>query len=222
VRDESGTFTIIVGDLAGSRKIEDRLQLSKKIRQVIGIVSRRFPEEVYAPLVLTRGIDEISGVLKRPGMSYRICKLVNEGLFPHAFRFAVVNGNLDIDVSSKDAGRMDGVAFHSGANLIRQAKKENLHYIFNLGFQREDLNACLNQLTRLVHILRSEWTDHQRHVVRFYERLGNQKVAAKELGVTQQAVSDALRQAHWRELIEAEMVVDRLLEKGEGNKHLNL
>ena len=222
MRDEPGTFTIIVGDLAGSRKIKDRRQLSRKIRQVIGVVSRRFAGEVYAPLVLTRGIDEISGVLRRPGTSYRICRLVNEALLPHAFRFAVVEGNLDIDVSSRDAGRMDGAAFHSGAGLIRQAKKENLHYIFELGFQHEELNACLNQLTRLAHILRSEWTDHQRRVVQSYERLGNQKAAAKKLGVTQQAVSDALRQAHWRELTQAETVVDTLLERKEANKHLNL
>jgi hypothetical protein len=213
MKEKSRIFTIIVGDLVGSRHITGRQKLSRKIHSVISWVTRKFQREFYAPLILTRGIDELSGVLKRPNMSYRICRLLNEEVSPHQFRFAIVRGPLDIAVTSKDARKMDGPAFHTGANMIQRAKKETLYYSFNLGFQFEEFDLYLNQLTKLLHILRNGWTDHQRRVVRFYEKFGNQKAVAKELGITQQAVSDALRQAHWKELKGVETMIDGALEK---------
>jgi len=210
---ESKIFTIIVGDLVRSRNISGRQQLLHKIRRVIDHLSREFRKEFYAPLILTRGIDELSGVLKRSNMSYRICRLLNERIYPHLFRFAVVRGPLDIAISSKDARRMDGLAFHTAADMIQRAKKENLYYWFNLGFQFAEFDLWLNELANLLHLLRSGWSNHQRRVVQFYEKFGSQKSVAKELGITQQAVSDALRQAHWKELKRVENTIDEVLMK---------
>ncbi|MBI4653806.1 MAG: hypothetical protein HY752_02265 [Nitrospirae bacterium] len=93
------------------------------------------------------------------------------------------------------------------------------HYCFNLWFQFfEEFNLWLNELTNLLHILRSGWTNHQRHVVQFYEKLGNQKAVAEVLRITQQAVSDALRQAHWKELKRVETMIDGVLKKYGSNK----
>jgi len=206
-------FTVITGDLVRSRESSGRQQLSRKIRLLIDHLSREFRKEFSAPLILTRGIDELSGVLKRSNMSYRICRLLNEGVYPHLFRFAVVRGTLDVDISSKNARRMDGPAFHTAADMIQRAKKENLYYCFNLGFQFTEFDPWLNELANLLHILRSGWSSHQLRVVQFYEKFGSQKSVAKELGITQQAVSDALRQAHWKEVKRVENMIDEVLEK---------
>ena len=222
MRVESKIFTIIVGDLVGSRNISDRQQLSRKIASVIDQVSKEFRKEFYAPLTLTRGIDEFSGVLKRFNMSYGICRFLNEKVHPHLFRLAVVRGPLDIAITSKDARRIDGPAFHVAADMIQRAKKENLYYNFNLGFQFEEFDLWLNELTNLLHILRSSWTNHQRRVVQLYKEIENQKIVAKDLGITQQAVSEALRQAHWKELKRVETMIDRTLEKYGSNKRNNL
>lgn len=210
-------FTIIVGDLVRSRESSGRQQISRKIRLTIGRVSRDFRDEFYAPLVLTRGIDEVCGVLKRPDMSYRICSLVNQAVSPRVFRFAVVRGALDIAVASKDARTMDGPAFHVAADMIQQAKKRNLFYSFDLASEFADLDPWLSEVANLLQILRSSWSKHQLRVVRLYEQLGSQKAAANKLSITQQAVSDALRQAHWRELKRAEDLICDVL--GKRNPH---
>lgn len=210
---ESKIFTVIVGDLARSRDSSDRRQLSHKVRLVIDHLSREFREEFSAPLILTRGIDELSGVLKRPNMSYRICTFLNEEVYPHLFRLAVARGTLDIAINSKDASRMDGPAFHAAADMIQRAKKENLYYCFSLGFRFAEFDPWLNELANLLHILRSGWSSHQHRVVQFYKKFGSQKSAAKELSITQQAISDALRQAHWKELKRAENMINEVLEK---------
>ena len=208
-------FTIIAGDLVGSRDISDRdrQRLSDEIPLVLDYLSGEYHQEIYASLILTGGIDELSGVLKRPNMSYRICRLLNEQVHPHQFRFAIVKGILDIAIDSRDPRRMDGPAFHTASDMIQRAKKENLYYCFDMGFQPAEFDMLLNELTNLLHILRGSWSNHQRRVVQFYEKFGNQRAVAKELGITQQAISDALRQAHWKELKRAENMIDKVLEE---------
>jgi predicted DNA-binding protein YlxM (UPF0122 family) len=108
---------------------------------------------------------------------------------------------------------MDGPAFHTAADMIQRAKKENLYYCFNLGFQFTEFDPWLNELANLLHILRSGWSNHQLRVVQLYEKFGSQISVAKKLGITQQAVSDALRQAHWKEVKRVENMIDEALEK---------
>ncbi len=207
------TFTIIVGDLVRSRDSFERQKLSHKIRLAINSLLKEFRDELYAPLVLTRGIDELAGVLKQPDLSYLICRLLNVKVSPHLFRFAIARGNLDIAVNSRDARKMDGQAFHMAADMIQQAKKENLYYCFNLGPQFAEFNPCLTAFANTLHILRSGRSNHQHLVVQLYEKFGNQKAVAERLGITQQAVSDALRQAHWKEIKRGEDLIGEVLKR---------
>lgn len=209
----SKVYTVIVGDLVGSRTIADRRRLGRKIQSALLSLSKEFQREFYAPLILTRGIDELCGVLKRSNSSFRICRTLNERIYPELLRFAVVRETLDIAVSSKHAGRMDGPAFHTAADLILKAKEKNLYYTFSLGFQFAEFDPWLNELTNLSHILARSLTKHQRNVVKLYEKHGRQKIVAEKLGITQQAVSDALQHAHWKDLKRAEALADRFLER---------
>ena len=204
-------FTIIIGDVIGSRDISDRARLLKRIQAAISEIVKKFQEEFYAPLKLTRGVDELSGVLKRPEKAYQICTFLNERLLPYQFRFAIVRGNLDIGVKSKDAAKMDGTAFHIAANIIERARKEKRCYYFDLGLQPPILEQLVNELSNLIYLLRSNWSNHQRRIVELYLRLGSQQSVAKKLSITQQAVSDALRQARWKEIGQAEKVIELLL-----------
>jgi hypothetical protein len=211
-------FTVIVGDLVGSRTISSRRGLSQRIHLVVDRLSREYRQEFHAPITLTKGIDELSGALKRPAKSYRICRLLNADVYPAKFRFAVARGSLDLGVSTKEAGKMDGPAFHTAADLIRNAKKENLFCSFNLGARQSEISQMLTEMANLLHILRQGWSKHQRDVVEIYEQFGNQGKVAKKLGISQQAVSDALRQANWKAFRRAEDVVDAILERCDANK----
>ena len=51
-----------------------------------------------------------------------------------------------------------------------------------------------------------------KEVVNLCQKYGNQKKAAEELGITQQAISDALKQARWRALSRAEDLLQSTLE----------
>lgn len=213
MKKKSKIFTVVVGDLVQSRTKSDRQQLSRKIHWAINHLSKRFQKELYAPFTLTRGIDELSGVLKQPAKSYLICRLINEEVHPQLFRFAIARGSLDVAVSSKDAGRMDGYAFHVASNLIQHAKKNKLYYLFSLRSKYPELDALLNESVNLIYTLSKKWSVHQRRVVQLYKKFNRQKRVAKELNITQQAVSDALQQANWKNLHQIETSINRILEE---------
>lgn len=218
MENTSKTFTVIIGDLVRSRAIGDRAELSLRIQSVIERVAQKFKNAFYAPLVPTRGMDEYSGVLKSPKMGYRVCRFINSELYPHSFRFAIVRNALDVHIAAKDARLMDGPAFHIAADLMVQAKKEDLYYCFHLGFADEDVTLLLNELVNFIHIIRKGWTSHQCSVITLYESLENQSAVARKLRISQQAVSDALKQAHWKEVSRAEGKINQILEECGRNK----
>lgn len=160
-------FTVIVGDLVDSRNNLRRQEMYRKICLAIRRLAKKFHDEFYAPIILTRGTDELSGTLKRPDLSYQICRQLNDEIYPQLFRFAIVRGPLDIAIDSKDASKMDGQAFHIAADIIHHAKKKNLCYYFNLGDQFAGFDPWLTIMANTLHILRSGWSNHQRMVIKF-------------------------------------------------------
>ena len=205
------TFTVLVGDLVRSRRIANRQEVAKLIHNSLKNINRDFNKEFFAPLIFTRGIDELSGVLKSPHVSYEVCRQLNDRIAPHTFRFAIVTGPLDIAMGSKDAQKMDGPAFHQATDLIQQAKRDDRPYCFSIGTPNMEIDQSLNEMTNLIHILRYGWSDHQRAVVHLYEKWARQEVVADKLGITQQAVSDALQKAHYKAIKRAEILIDQLL-----------
>ena len=116
------------------------------------VESTKSVAEIYAPLTLTRGIDELSGVLRRTDAAYRICRGLNEAVAPQSVRFAIVRSDIDVAVNSKNAAQMDGKAFHSGkqtaqrddAQIVSQPRRSSIEPI---GIQRDSRLATelLNQ-----------------------------------------------------------------------------
>lgn len=207
---EQQEYTVILGDLIRSRRQKRRQQFAKELSVVLGRVRKHFSPQIYAPLVQTQGIDTLSGVLKQPQVSYRVCREINEQLLPNAFRFAIVQGRLDVGLRSRDASRIDGPAFHAAADLIERAKNEGHHYVFNLGRFAES-DRVLTALANLVHVSRARWTKRQRDIIDLYRKLGNQNATGAKLGITQQAVSDALSKASYKEVAHAEEVIESIL-----------
>ncbi len=217
--ENKNIFTIIIADLIKSRDIPDRGKISLHIQSALDSVNSQFENEFFAPIILTRGMDELSGVLNRLDSSYKICHEINTLMKKYQFRFAIVRGIIDIGLDSRNAAKMDGPAFHKAADLIKKARYNNLRYLFDLGSAYRGYNQCLNDLVNLVDIIRSEWTPHQRNVAKLYEIHKHQERTARDLGITQQAVSDALISAHLKAIKRAENTIEKILMGCERNSY---
>ena len=219
---ENNQFTVIIGDLIDSRKISDRDVFSGTLNSVLKSVTILFKSAFYAIPNLT-GIDGLSVVLYEPAMSYKFCRAFNERIYPEQFRFAIVNGKLDVGVESRESGKMDGIAFHKASGLIESMKisrnknininektNKNKYYRFEIK-EEGRFNEILDELTNLTHLFRMGLTGRQRDVFYAYSMLRNQTEVANKLGITQQAVSISLRRAHYEDITRAEEFVDILL-----------
>jgi hypothetical protein len=137
--------------------------------------------------------------------------MLNEEIWPLRFRVAISHGLVDVSENSTNAGDMDGPAFHAAADALLRAKDQDLTFAMSISEWSVADCALAEELARLHSTLMGDWTGARAKIVASYRRLGRQADVAKRLGVTQQAVSAALRKAHLHELVAAEDALRRWL-----------
>jgi hypothetical protein len=99
---------------------------------------------------------------------------------------------------------MDGPAFHRAGTALERARADDLPFALDLVERTAEATAVAETLARVHAVLMRRWTRAQLAAVRAMEDCRAQLAAAERLGITQQAVSDALRAAGWREVEAAE------------------
>lgn len=209
--DKKNTYIVILGDLKHSRTIEKRQYFAKLIADVIQTANITFKQDIIAPLTLTKGIDEFSGVLRNPKNSYKICSYINENIFPKGFRFVIFRGIIDINLESKDARIMDGPVFHKAAQTMDIMKKENKSYHFEIHKKNRDYSKCITELANLIEIIKNSQTKKQHEIGMLFRKSKFQKYIAEQLNISQQAISEAIRVSYWKELIRAEETLNDIL-----------
>lgn len=206
----SETRTVILADMRRSRRAGSRADLANRVRGALATVSGEFGEHVQAPLQLTRGLDEASGVLRDAAVSYELCRRVNDLLHPVVFRFAIVRGAIDVNADSRDASLMDGPAFHDAAELLARLKKGDETYAFRIGLP-DDLAALLDSTANLAALLIARRTPRQQEIALLNEAAASQKAVAERLGISAQTVSETLQAGAWHATEQARNAINALL-----------
>lgn len=202
-------YVVLIGDVVGSKTIRDREAFRRRLQSACDQVNSAFSKDLYAELKIIKGVDEVSGVLTKLENVYRIVESVSETIHPNLIRFAIVYGPLDIGLGSKDAARMDGIAFHKAADTVAQLKKTGDLVAVQLG---DDLvDRLLTSHMNLVFFLQRGWTERQFELATLYRKLGNQEKVAERLGIIQPTVSKALKAANYDEILRAEQSINEAL-----------
>ena len=204
-------YVAILGDVVGSKKIEDREDFQNRLQKACDRVNQAFAKDIYAKIKITKGVDEISGILTKIANVYQMINMISEDIYPNLMRFTVVYGPLDTALESKDAAKIDGVAFHKAAELILHLKKTTEFVIVDIGDLLID-RLLISQMN-LVAFLKRMWTKRQFEVVNLYEKLGNQEEVAKRLKITQQTVSRIISTANYDEISKAEQSINDALKE---------
>ncbi len=110
---------------------------------------------------------------------------------------------------------MDGPAFHRAAELLELCKKRDSYYSFQLKSNLTPYDQCLSEMANLTALIMKSWSQRQRTIIRLYTECEKQEIVANKLDITQQAVSDALRSAYWRQVMEAHNLINTLLDKSD-------
>ncbi|SEW18679.1 SatD family protein [Halobacterium jilantaiense] len=206
--ESSGSY-VVVGDVVGSRAIDDRDTFGRALDDALATVNHQYAGSVRADVVTVKGVDEVAGVLDHPRDVYGVVKTVHDEIHPDQVRFGVAHGAIDVNPDSADVTTMDGPAFHHANELLEWVERRGSLFAFEGRYPAVD--GLVSSTVNLILTLREDWTDPQFEAVRARERASSQQEAADQLDIGQQTVSDRLQRAHWNRVTQAEDTVREIL-----------
>jgi hypothetical protein len=199
---------VILADVIDSRDLGDRASFGDDLDATLAALNDTLAGSITAEFTPLKGIDEFGGVLDSPRRAYDVIRQVADGLFPVEARFGIAYDTVDV-VPASDVALMDGPAFHRADALLREIESAGDLVGVDTGDPLRD--GYLTDVANLLLTLRSDWTDRQFEVVTTYRETGSQTATADRLGVSQQAVSSALRRSNYARIDRAETHLRRML-----------
>lgn len=199
-------YVAVIGDMVESRDLSDRASVQDRFLEAVAAFNQREGGLLSAPLRITGG-DEMKTILEDPVVVVDLLTRVSEDLYPIPLAWGVGRGPLGTRWSD-DVGAMDGPCFHRARRAVEEASANGV-WARAHGFSPLD-DDLMSGLLRLMGALRSSWTETQVGYIRSV-REKSQRETARELGVTEGAVSQSLRSARFHDVAEGEAVLRELL-----------
>lgn len=202
-------FAVIIADIKGSKKMEDRERYEWQLflKSAIVQINEKYADTIEAPFMITKG-DEFQGVLKSLTVVNHIMSSFERLLFPLILRYGVGFGTIQ-KMGSNIPIEMDGPAFHRANAALSLAKKKKHVVHFNSGNNHFDLN--INTIFSLLYAIKNRWSEINYKRYWKYKDLGTYDRVAEQEGVSPQAVWDSLRNANAIDVINAEQALNDIL-----------
>lgn len=185
----SQTYLAIIGDVVGSREVEDRRNLQQRLRVAVDRANRLYTNSIAAGFVLTIG-DEFQGLMKDVEGVDKLLADIRASVHPIELRFGLGFGGLDSPLENVALG-MDGPCFHRARTAIGRA--ESRESLIDVETPQPDPGFQIYSL--LYAGLRQRWTMRQKQVFDLSMSGVPGKSIALRLGITASAVSQHLRAA---------------------------
>lgn len=197
-------YTVIIGDIVDSRKLEGRGKIQKRFKEVLENINVKYSEKIRSKFRITLG-DEFQGLLMGTENVMQIVNDIEYEMFPVRFRFGIGIGEIDTEINYENSAEIDGPAYHRARNMIRTVEQRESQYgesgqniLICSGEESENPDRVMNALLAASQALRSKWTQRQCEIVKSYERNEeNQYKTAEALGISQSSVSRALDNARF-------------------------
>lgn len=179
----------------------------RSLQEAFGDRLERALEPLREHFTAAMSIDEAgigTTILNSSEPAFDLAVACQEAAWPTILRFAIVAAP-----PAGAAGQDDAVRAKASKALAKMDKRAA--YRFEIPNRTDEELAIADALVRLHRTLTLEWTASRAGAVRSYRRHGHQGLVAEELGVSQQAVSQMLLGARWRDLVAAETAMRRWL-----------
>ena len=200
VYHEDVNVLVMIADIIGSRKIENRSEFQRRLKQQLKQVNDVSGSSLLSPYTLTLG-DEFQAVYGSFDTIFTDIVQIILGLYPVQLRFAFSYGPLTTDINPIAALEMDGPAFSDARELMNKMKSESTGtiQITATEFYNPDLiNSCLKLFGHTISKL-------SRNNLTIVERLMNgadTKTIAQDLKITPRAVNKAIARHSLDDLVE--------------------
>jgi len=200
-------YCAIIGDIIGSRKLEDRQEVQKKFLAMAKKANRLYQSDIASPFTVTIG-DEFQVLLKCSHIAPKVIEYVKREMASVEIVFGVGIGKIVTDINPKLAIGMDGPAFHFARNAIKQAKKKKPKIIY----KSDSAGMCMiNSLNYFIESCTERRTKRQKQVLEYLRQDLTQEAIAHELGIKQQSVSDIIKLSYLSEVEDAKRTISLYL-----------
>jgi hypothetical protein len=180
-----------------------------RLEKTLEALTRDHGAKVLSPLETADRSPECSGVLADLTLAYPLARSLAESFFPVPVRASAAWGEVSIRDAETDL--LDAPAFESAAELLYRVRKEDR--LLLIQGEAPGIDPVLNALIQLLYRDMKQWTERQCEIVRRYRKERRQEAVARDLGVSQQAVSGSLVSAGWPALLEAETALFEVLSR---------
>lgn len=205
-------FVALIGDIRGSRELEDRQEAQREFKGVVESLNEHIPNgSISSRFTVTTG-DEFQVLLTDATAAVEAAVSASDRFHPARLRFGIGRGELDTEVNPDQAIGMDGPCFHRAREAIDAARKDGA-WLRVAGWS-DDLDRRSNVMFDLVQCVREDWTDRQAQFASALKEAGAQKRVVERFNVSKSTVSESLSAGHVQEVRKAERSLGEWLQDG--------
>ena len=192
-------YVAIIGDMKGSKKIENRNDVQEKLKKILGKINVKYGQDISAKFTITLG-DEFQGLLCNGKNVLNIVEEIQRKMYPVEIRFGIGVGAITTEINPELAIGADGPSYHRARNAIEFLKKnerKNKTHSFNIRIEideeKEPIAEMLNTIFSLSAVIKNSWTDRQREIIWDFDYYQDgQEKSAERLGIAQSSVQRGL------------------------------
>jgi hypothetical protein len=212
------TYVAIIGDIKGSRAIENREKIQEKLKKTLKNVNNSYPTYIASNFTITLG-DEFQGLLFNGVKIMSIISEIEQELYPINIRYGIGIGEITTLIDPELAIGADGPGYYKAREALeylkqiekkKQTGRVNIR-IEAVGKQQTSLEL-INTIFSLLTAIIDSWSERQRETIwNMLKYQDSQKKVAERLGITQPSVQKNLVKGNYYEYKDALKVVEKNL-----------
>lgn len=214
-------YCALIGDIVGSRQLDQRWEVQEKLKAVLSDVNRRFEEDLAAKFTITLG-DEFQGLLASTEELLVLVDTIRLSMHPVKIRFGIGIGPMATKINEKAALGADGPAYHVAREGLSTVKALNNKYVQGFSDTRcyyydpktgsTNELAIFNAALSAIGFIADKWTEKQRDIIKELESSDlSQREIGKKLAITQSSVQRRLDSAGYYTYIKARELANNYL-----------
>lgn len=192
-------YIAIIGDIKGSKGIEDRNRVQEKMRNTLNEINEKYASDISSKFTITLG-DEFQGLLCKGANTMSIISEIERKMYPIKIRFGVGVGEITTDINYEMAIGADGPGYYkarTAIDFLKENKKRKQSSASDIRFEVDGENQgatiMINTILSLLTVIKAAWSDRQREVIwDMLENQDSQENVAKRLNIQQPTVQRIL------------------------------
>ena len=213
-------YIAVIGDIKDSKKINNRSEIQKKLRQVLDEINKKYDTDISSKFIITLG-DEFQGLLCNGANTLQIISEIERKMYPIKIRYGVGVGAITTEVNKEMSLGADGPGYYKARDAIEYLKEDEkknqtnaADIRFEVDSENQSTTIMINSILSLLTAIKDLWSERQQEIVwDMLEHQDSQVDVANRLKIKQPAVQKSLAKAKYYAYKDALDTIGKALEE---------